>query len=687
MRRLLLLVLIAAGCRVVGERPAAGRPYDLLLADGWIVDGSGNPRFHGDLAISGDRIAAVGHLPGATARETLDVSGLIVAPGFIDMLGQSETRVLIDNRVLSKITQGVTTEVTGEGGSAAPLTDALVAEDSAYLKRYHLDVDWRDLDGYFAHLERTGTTINIATFVGATQVRRVVIGDVDRAPTPDELARMTALVDTMMLQGALGLSSSLIYAPAIYASTEELVALAAAAGRRGGIYATHMRNEGDRIDEALNETFHIARAANVPVEIWHLKVAGRTNWGRMPHVLARLDSARNAGLDVTADQYPYVASATSLDAIIPAWAHDGGTDSLLARLGRRATRAAVRDSILRGAGRGENMYRGVGGGDGVLIASVFADSLRYLQGQRLSEIARARGPRPARNRVRPPPRRSRAHGGDLLLHERARRGGRARHVVGGGEHGLRRRRPGRAVRHRAAPPPHLWSVHPDSGPLRARPSPAAARAGRAQNDVARRPTRRARQPRHAAPGHVRRHHGLRSPHRGRPRHVRRPAPTIGRRHPCVRERPGGTEGRRPHGRASRARTPRARLHSPGPAGRVTLGRLGLAWLFVAVWFVVTGWAAWRALGVLPADSLARRRTAVWTAGEATVVTLFASLWFNSLGSGGWWLLFLLVGLLAAFPVRLQGMVAGTLPQRLGLRLALVDTARYLGAGAILAWRL
>ena len=386
----MVLLLIAASCRVVGERPADGRPYDVLLTGGWIVDGSGNPRFAGDLAISGDRIAAMGHLPGAAARETLDVSGLVVAPGFIDMLGHSEMRVLTDNRVLSKITQGVTTEVTGEGGSVAPLTDALVAQDSAYLKRYGLDVDWRDLDGYFAHLERTGTTINIATFVGATQARRVVIGDVDRAATADELARMAALVDTMMLQGALGLSSSLIYAPAIYASTEELVALATAARRRGGIYATHMRNEGDRIDDALNETFHIARAANIPVEIWHLKVAGRANWGRMPHVLRRLDSVRNAGLDVTADQYPYVASATSLDAIIPAWAHDGGTDSLLARLGRPATRTAIRDSILRGAGRGENMYRGVGGGGGVLIASVFADSLRYLQGQRLSEVARAR---------------------------------------------------------------------------------------------------------------------------------------------------------------------------------------------------------------------------------------------------------------------------------------------------------
>jgi dihydroorotase/N-acyl-D-amino-acid deacylase len=381
---------LLTACRVVGERPVERQHYDVLLTGGWIVDGSGNPRFRGDLAITGDRIAAVGHLPGAAARETLDVAGLVVAPGFVDMLGHSDTRALIDNRVLSKVTQGITTEITGEGGSVAPLTDALVAQDSAYLKRYGLDVEWRDLDGYFAQLERSGATINLATFVGATQVRRVVIGDGDRAATPEELARMAALVDTMMVQGALGLSSSLIYAPAIYASTDELVTLARAARRRGGIYATHMRNEGDRIDDALNETFHIARAADIPVEIWHLKVAGRGNWGRMPHVLRRLDSARAAGLDVTADQYPYVASATSLDAIVPAWAHDGGTDSLLARLGRPATRAAIRDSILGGAGRGENMYRGVGGAAGILIASVFADSLRYLQGQRLSEVAQAR---------------------------------------------------------------------------------------------------------------------------------------------------------------------------------------------------------------------------------------------------------------------------------------------------------
>lgn len=389
MRAVALVLLLAFGMGACGGTGPSG-PYDLLLSGGWIVDGTGNPRYRGDVALRGDRIAAVGRLPGAQARETLDVSGLVVAPGFIDMLGQSETAVLIDSRVFSKITQGITTEVTGEGGSVAPLTTALIADDSAYLERYHLEVDWRDLAGYFARLERSGSAVNFATFVGATQVRRAVIGDADRAPTPAELERMVALVDTAMRQGALGLSSSLIYSPAIYAATDELLALARTAARHGGIYATHIRNEGDRIDAALDEAFRIGRDAGLPVEIWHLKVAGRRNWGGMARVLAKIDSARAAGLDVTADQYPYTASATGLAAVIPPWAHDGGTDSMLARLRDPVRRRAVRDSILAAGGRGENMWRGTGGADGILIASVFADSLRGLQGRRVGEIARTR---------------------------------------------------------------------------------------------------------------------------------------------------------------------------------------------------------------------------------------------------------------------------------------------------------
>lgn len=408
LARAALAAVLLGACTV----PPQGddRPYDLLLVGGWIVDGSGNPRYRGDVALRGERIANVGYLPGVAARDTLDVRGLVVAPGFIDMLGHSETNVLIDSRAVSKVTQGITTEVTGEGGSVAPLTDALVAEDSAYLKRYALDVDWRDLDGYFTHLRRTGSAINIATFVGATQVRRVVIGDGDRHATTDELARMVALVDTAMMQGALGVSTSLIYAPAVYAPTEELIALARAARRHGGIYATHMRNEGARIDDALDETFRIAREADIPVEIWHLKVAGQPNWGRMPRVLARIDSARAAGIDVTADQYPYIASATGLDATIPSWAHAGGTDSLLARLRDPAARTRIRREMLSDEGRGENMFRGPGGADGILIASVFEDSLRDLQGKRVGEIARARRRDPVETIF------------DILLADRARTG-------------------------------------------------------------------------------------------------------------------------------------------------------------------------------------------------------------------------------------------------------------------------
>lgn len=391
--RLLFLVLVT-GCGVGTPARNGGQgPYDLILKGGWIVDGSGNPRYQGDVAIQGDRITAVGFLGSATARETLDVRGLVVAPGFIDMLGQSETNALIDNRVLSKVTQGITTEVTGEGDSPAPLTDRLVALDSAYNRRYNLTVDWRDLDGYFRRLERTPPTVNIATFVGATQVRRAVIGDADRKATPEELSRMEALVDTAMRQGALGVSTSLIYAPAIYAPTDELIVLARVARRYGGIYATHMRNEGAGIDAALDETFQIARAAGIPVEIWHLKVSGRPNWGRMPHVLARIDSARSAGIDVTADQYSYIASATSLDATIPVWALSGGRDSLLIRLRDPGARARIREEMVgtAAAKRGENMWRGADGANGILIASTFEDSLKYLQGKRVGEIARARG--------------------------------------------------------------------------------------------------------------------------------------------------------------------------------------------------------------------------------------------------------------------------------------------------------
>ena len=383
-QRACLLLLLVGACLRPADDQSGG--YDVILRGGWIVDGSGNPRYAGDVAIAGDRIAAVGYLGSATARETLDVRGLVVAPGFIDMLGQSEGNVLIDNRVLSKVTQGITTEVTGEGGSVAPLTDLLVVDDSAWMKKYGVQEDWRDLNGYFARLERSKSAVNIATFVGATQIRLAVVGKQDRQATPEELAHMVALVDTAMAQGALGLSTALEYTPAIFAPTEELIALAKAARRHGGVYATHMRNEGGQIDQALDETFRIAREAGIPAEIWHLKVSGRRNWGRMPHVLARIDSARAAGLDVTADQYPYLAGATSLDASVPAWAHSGGNDSLIARLRDPAIRARLRAELLAPPQATDRFYRATEGPQGVIVFP-FEDSLHYLQGRRLSQIA------------------------------------------------------------------------------------------------------------------------------------------------------------------------------------------------------------------------------------------------------------------------------------------------------------
>jgi len=371
--------------------PGSGRfrapDYDLLLVGGAVVDGTGTPRRAADVAVNGDRIAAIGDLKGRTARRTVDVAGLVVAPGFIDMLGQSEATILVDPRGVSKVTQGITTEVTGEGVSIAPVNATTLRGDSAQYAAWGLTVDWRDLDGYFARLERSGSPLNLATFVGATQVRKYVLGEGRRAPTASELARMVALVDTAMRQGALGVSSALVYAPALYASTAELVALARVAGRYGGVYATHIRNEGARIDAALDEAFRIGREARVPVEVWHLKVGGRANWGRMPRILARFERLRAAGTRVGANSYPYTASATSLDASIPAWAHEGGNEAMVRRLRDPAVRAQIKREM--GADRGQGSFsRGAGGLSGVLVLGVLDSTLRRFEGRRIADIAR-----------------------------------------------------------------------------------------------------------------------------------------------------------------------------------------------------------------------------------------------------------------------------------------------------------
>ena len=374
-------------------RPAAhAAEYDLVIRGGRVLDGTGRRAFRADVAVRGDRIVLVGNVPtGARARRAIDAAGLVVAPGFIDMLGQSEQYVLIDPRAMSKVMMGVTTEVTGEGGSVAPVNERTLKEDEPFNRRYNLNVDWRTLHEYFRRLGVQGSGVNLATFVGATQVRAHVIGFDNRDPTPAELERMKALVAEAMEDGALGLSTSLQYVPARFAKTDEIVELAKVARRYGGIYATHQRSEANALDASLAEVFEIARRARIPTEIWHLKAAYRKNWGRMPQVLAKIRAARARGLDVTADVYPYTAASTGLAACLPPWAVEGGTEKMLGRLRDPEARARVRADILRDSDEWENIYLGSGGASGVLVGTVFNRELEALQGKRVSEIAKERG--------------------------------------------------------------------------------------------------------------------------------------------------------------------------------------------------------------------------------------------------------------------------------------------------------
>ena len=355
---------------------------DLLLAGGRVVDGTGAPWFRADVCVKGDRIAAVGALGGAHARRRIDASKLVVAPGFIDMLGQSEYNVLVDGRAASKITQGITTEITGEGGSIAPTNARMIADGKAAYDYYGVTPNWTTLSGYFAEFARRGVTINLGTFVGAGGVRNLVIGRENRPATADDLRAMEAAVAQAMEDGALGLSTSLIYVPDNYASTEEIVALAKVAARYGGSYITHQRNEDDTIDASLDEVFRIAREARIPAEIYHLKTAGKANWGEMPAVLKRLEAARAEGLDVNADQYPWTASSNNLDASLPLWVREGGADKLVARLTDPTTRARAREDFLKENPEGWPEHAAE-----ILITSVLNPDLKKYEGKTIAEIA------------------------------------------------------------------------------------------------------------------------------------------------------------------------------------------------------------------------------------------------------------------------------------------------------------
>jgi N-acyl-D-amino-acid deacylase len=387
----------AAAVAVAGAlacAPAALRAqddlYDVVIRHGRIIDGTGSPWYAGDIGIRAGRIAAIGRLDSAAARQTVDADGMVVAPGFIDMLGQSELTLLVAPGVPSKIFQGITTEISGEGGSAGPLTDAIIAADQADYDHFRVTPDWRTLGEYFARLEQQGIGINFASYVGATQVRRVVLGDGDRTPTAGELERMKALVRDAMREGAVGVSTSLQYPPAPYAQTGELVALATEASAFGGVYATHMRSEGADIFAALDEAIRIGREARIPVEIWHLKVAGKRNWGRMPQVVAKIDSARRAGVDIAADTYAYPAWFNSMSAFVPPWAHDGGDARLVERLRDPAARRRIRRDMLDPKGSWDNEWQEIPGPSSVLIGVVQNPALRQYQGKTLAQVAALR---------------------------------------------------------------------------------------------------------------------------------------------------------------------------------------------------------------------------------------------------------------------------------------------------------
>jgi N-acyl-D-amino-acid deacylase len=367
--------------------------YDLLIRNGRVVDGTGAPGVEASVAVRGDRVVAIGPLPDATASETIDATGLVVAPGFINMLSWADEPLLVDGRSQSDIRQGVTLEVFGEGWSMGPLNERMKAEQQESQGDLEFAIDWTTLGEYLEGLERKGISPNVASFVGATTLRIHELGYADREPTPAELERMKELVRQAMREGALGVGSSLIYAPAFYAKTPELIELVRVAGEFGGMYISHMRSEGSRLLEAIDELIQIAREAKVPAEIYHFKAAGRDNWDKTDAAIARIEAARREGLRITADVYTYPAGATGLNATMPPWVQEGGYDQWVARLKDPATRARVLREMSAPTTEWENFFVGAGP-DGILLSGFKSEALKPLTGKTLTEVAAMRGTSP-----------------------------------------------------------------------------------------------------------------------------------------------------------------------------------------------------------------------------------------------------------------------------------------------------
>lgn len=372
----------------------APEEYDTIITNALIYDGSGATPVSGSVAFNGDTIVAVGDLGTATGKQEVDAGGLAVSPGFINMLSWATESLIEDGRGMSDIKQGVTLEVMGEGWSMGPLNEKMKADEKASQGDIKFEIPWTTLGEYLEYLENKGVSPNVASFVGATTLRIHEIGAIDREPTPEELDNMRALTRTAMEEGALGIGSSLIYAPAFYAKTDEIIELCKVASEYGGTYITHMRSEGNKILEAVDEVIEIAEQADIRAEIYHLKAGGQKNWPKMDQVIAKLDSAQKAGIDIAADMYNYVAGATGLDASMPPWVQEGGYKAWSERLKDPATRAKVKAEMKTDAMDWENLYAAAGSADGLLLVGFKADSLKKYTGKTLAEVAAMRGTDP-----------------------------------------------------------------------------------------------------------------------------------------------------------------------------------------------------------------------------------------------------------------------------------------------------
>jgi N-acyl-D-amino-acid deacylase len=383
--------IVTAPNRVASQPP----PFDVVIRGGTVYDGTGAPGRRADVAIRGDRIAAVGDLAGASAATVVDATGLAVAPGFINMLSWSTESLIADGRSQGEIRQGVTTQIFGEGGSMGPLNAAMKQRAVEQMGDVKFEITWTTLSDYLQQLERRGVSQNVASYVGATTIREHVIGLEDKQPTPAQLDEMRALVRREMEAGALGIGSSLIYAPAFYASTEELVELCKVAAKYRGKYISHLRSEGNRLLEAVDELIRISRDAAIPAEIYHLKAAGQANWQKMDQAIARIEAARAEGLKITADMYTYTAGATGLDASMPPWVLDGGYEAAYKRLADPAIRPKIAAAIRTPGNDWENLYSAAGSADRVLLVEFKSEALKPLTGKTLAEVAKLRGEDPA----------------------------------------------------------------------------------------------------------------------------------------------------------------------------------------------------------------------------------------------------------------------------------------------------